>query len=304
MTSQHNGPITISVDKLELHILSTVIIILWMFIVGGSVALLERAVSVSHQHAVVSWHLSTQGLPPLLVTLIAQVHTPITAMHLARLAVSALSTSIGRPRTWNEVFHLADRKYAGPVGLSGVVWNMIKQRVGRISLAFCVFSLVSASTLALPVVLQRTYLIKTFDIRTNEMVAFNTLSTKALAYLDAYSQIATGGGGLATGQSAVELFSRTTYLPPGTLRDNSSGDIFFAGDVRDRDVTLPGIRLRGHCEDLGVDADAVVAPGANETLMKLCEEQLGGASIYTGSIMDDLCAYTHPIVSASTNTAI
>jgi len=304
MASQLNEPITIGVDKLELHALSTVCITLWMFVVGGTVALLERAVSVSHQRTVVPWYLSTDGLPPLLVTLIAQAHTPITAMHLARLAVSALSRSIGRPRTWIEVFYLADRKFAGPAGLIGVVWNMIKQRFVRISLAFCAFSVVSASTFALPVMLQRAYLIKTFDIRTNEMVAFDTLSTQGLTFLDSYAQMATGGGGWATGQSAVELFSRTSYVPAGKLRSNSSDDIFFAGDVRDRDAMLPGIRVQGRCEDMGIDANTVVAPGANEVLVKLCEKQMGGSPIFADSIMDTICAYARLTISPRTDPMI
>jgi len=104
MVSKRHTPIVIGVDRLKFHFWSIFPICLWMLFVGGTIALLEYAVIMSRTQIPLPWYLRPEGgLPSILMVMIAQAHTFITVTYLGRVAMSALSTRIGRPRTWIEL---------------------------------------------------------------------------------------------------------------------------------------------------------------------------------------------------------
>jgi len=144
MVRQDDGRVVIVIDKLRSHPLSTLLLVVWVVVVGATIGLLERAVIVSRQSVSIPWQYQTDGLLSLLVTLVAQAHGGITTMHLARLAVSGLFTSLGRPHSWMELFWLATGKWSGPVGMLETIWSVFRLRIRRISCVFVLFTLIMA----------------------------------------------------------------------------------------------------------------------------------------------------------------
>ena len=95
-----------------------------------------------------------------------------------------------------------------------------------------------------------------------------------------------GSGGWATGESVLALYNRSTYHPAGKPRGTlSGGDLFFAGDIRGRDMTLPGVRVQGECIDRSdIDpASLFPAPGDDATFNTFCRKEIEEASLYTGN---------------------
>jgi hypothetical protein len=94
--------------KLQIYPLSTVALVIWVAYVAATIWLCERTATLSKTTVGLPWAYTT--LPSLLLTGFAQGHSAITAMHLGRLAVSALHQRLTRPRSWAELFWLADSK--------------------------------------------------------------------------------------------------------------------------------------------------------------------------------------------------
>jgi len=275
MVRQKDDRVVIVIDKLRYHPLSTILLVVWVVVVGATIGLLERAVIVSRQSVSIPWQYQTDGLPSLLVTLVAQAHGGITTMHLARLAVSGLFTSLGRPHSWMELFWLATGKWSGPVGMLETVWTVFRLRIRRISCVFVLFALIMASALALPLVLERAYPASAINVTVVERLAFTTPSDAGSRHVTAYSKLVTGNGG-ATRQSVIAAFNRTTYIPVGAPRENSSNDMFIAGDILGRDVTLVGVRIQGSCVDMEVDRDTLFDDGGlDEKVAQTCKENAG-----------------------------
>jgi len=109
-----------------------------------------------------------------------------------------------------------------------------------------------------------------------ERLAFTTPSDAGSKHVTAYSQLVTGNGGWATRQSVIAAFNRTTYIPVGAPRGNSSNDMFIAGDILGRDVTLVGVRIQGSCVDMEVDRDTLFDDGGlDEKVAQTCKENAG-----------------------------
>ncbi|KAL0571489.1 hypothetical protein V5O48_010477 [Marasmius crinis-equi] len=125
-------------------------------------------------------------LPTVLLTVFAQAHGPITAMHLARIAVSALSRRSSAPNSWMELFWLADGEWEGPMGIAKTAWatrwwgSSKDSRtssppppppapkdppIPRVSFTFVLFATTSAVALITPVLLSQAYRIENTYIR-------------------------------------------------------------------------------------------------------------------------------------------
>lgn len=229
---------------------SIIILAVWTVVVALVLILLERSASVASTAVDQPWYY--QILPGLLLTLFAQAHGPVTAMHLARLAISGLQFSGTAPNTWIELFWLADRSWQGPVGILSTLLAMMRLRT-RASLTFFLFATISMVALATPIILSRAYPIKTIDVQQHRNFTPNALTVDRLAGVDAYAQMAAGSGGWATGLSAESMFNSSVFTPP-SANGTAALDLFFSGDVEGLDVELPGIRLQGGCQAVSSDA--------------------------------------------------
>lgn len=150
--------------SLRYHLLSTVIVVAWGIFIVGTITVHELAHRLTWNPsriltgAAIPWAFRPgPGLPSILRTVFTQAHGPITAMHLARLSLGALEVSWASPKTWMEVFLLADRRWSGPVGLAQTGWVMATRRRLRVSVGFTLFAVISVATLATPVVMTRAY---------------------------------------------------------------------------------------------------------------------------------------------------
>lgn len=248
--------------------LSLGVVAFWVVFIVGELVLLERSADLAPKTIYLPWYYSNDGLPSVFATLFAQGHVAITAMHLGRLAISALQLRRSAPRTWIELFWMTDRKWAGPVGILMTFWSMITKRI-RVSWTFVMFSFTILVALVTPLVLNRAYPIQSLDVSVNRTFTPNTLTPSKLGGIDANAQIAAGGGAWATNLTVVDLFNTTTFTPVGTARGAQSSDFFFAGDVLDMDVVLPGLRIQGGCHPLDTP------PGlSQDSFTNLCKQQL------------------------------
>ncbi|KAI0077805.1 hypothetical protein K474DRAFT_1642587 [Panus rudis PR-1116 ss-1] len=254
---------------LRYYPLSLFLIVFWVIFVAVVVTLLERSVAISTTIVRQPWYYSHDGLPNVLLTIFTQAHGPITAMHLSRLAISALRSSNVAPRTWLELFWLANNNWEGPVGMLITGFGMISRRV-RISQSFTIFSLISLVALVTPLILNRAYPVQTLDVQVPQTITPSTISAERFGSLDAYAQVAAGGGMWATGLTVLDMFNSTSYTPAGVERGADTGDLFFAGDVKGYDVTLPGLRLRGSCHAVNGQSGL----GNLTTLRQLCIQEL------------------------------
>ena len=107
---KHSIPAMKRIPSNPCYPLSLAVMVLWAILIVSEIALLERSAAVAPTALSQPWYYSNNGLPSLFFTSIAQGHGPVTALHLIRLAVSVLhSSSVLPPRTWTELFWLADR---------------------------------------------------------------------------------------------------------------------------------------------------------------------------------------------------
>ncbi|KAK7472347.1 hypothetical protein VKT23_000464 [Stygiomarasmius scandens] len=243
--TQHSYTINASGGfRLEMHPLSLCVTVLWIGFVIGMLFDLEMAVSSATSSLVQPWYY--KSLPGILLTIFAQGHVAITAMHLSRLAVSALHFSVTSPNTWAELFWLADNSWQGPIGFLGAVRGMLGLRK-RASLTFFLFTFTCAVALVTPVFLARGYPETSLIVDIQTIFNPNTASVARMASVDAYAQLASGSGAWSTGRSVLSLYNSSTYTPAGRPRDEILDDFFFAGDTELFDTRLPGIRSQGHC---------------------------------------------------------
>jgi len=198
--------------RLEMHPLSLCVTMLWIGFIIGMLFDLEKAVSNATSSLVQPWYY--ESLPGILLTIFAQGHVTITAMHLSRLAVSALHFSTTSPNTWAELFWLADSSWQGPIGFLGAVKGMLGLRK-RASLTFFLFTFTCAVSLVTPVFLARGYPETSLIVDVQTTFNPNTASVAHMASVDAYAQLASGSGAWSTGRSVLSLYNSSTYTPAG-----------------------------------------------------------------------------------------
>lgn len=266
-------------EKLALYPLSLIIVGVWIVYIIATIIVLEKAAAAAPRSVHQPWGFS--ALPNLMLTLFAQAHGTITAMHLARIGVSALQSPRTSPRSWAELFWLADRSWQGPVGVitTGVAMRKMKVRVSNL---FVMFALTCMVALVTPVILSRAYRVGVVNVRLTTSITPSTISSKGLESVDAYAQIGIGSGSWATGLSVLDVYNSSTFVPPGQAQTNTS-DIFFAGDIQDAEAELPGLRLRGSCQPYINDAATSVETNTT-SLSTFCANTLSSTGDINGNI--------------------
>ncbi|KAJ7131461.1 hypothetical protein C8R44DRAFT_871953 [Mycena epipterygia] len=223
---------------------SLVILILWLAFVSALIWLLESAVAHGPRSLVQPWAYTM--LPSLLITVFAQGHGAITAMHLARVSVSALHSTHTSPRTWAEVFWISDRAWQGPVGMLSTFLEASRLHV-RTSIHFLVCAVTCLIALCTPIFLSRAYPFRSIVVSQETTIIPFALSVVQMGAVDA-----------------------SVYLPPGASRNDDPTDFFFAGNVQGKTVTLPGLRLSGQCVPAENAWKVTLAPVSVNLTMQFC----------------------------------
>ncbi|KAJ7355947.1 hypothetical protein DFH08DRAFT_773261 [Mycena albidolilacea] len=223
---------------------SLCVLFVWLVFVVLLLWLLESAVKHGPESLSQPWAYTT--LPSLLITVFAQGHAAVTAMHLSRVSVSALHSVRTSPSTWAEVFWISDRAWQGPVGILSTFFAASRLRV-RTSAHFVLCAVTCLTALVTPIILSRAYPIRTITVNEDTMIAPLALSVTRMGAVDAYAEIGTGTGSWTTALSVADTYNSSVYLPPGASRNDDPLDFFFAGNVQGTTTRIPGLRLSGQC---------------------------------------------------------
>jgi len=258
------------------HLFSTFVIIAWTLFIGATVIVHELAHRMTWDPsrvasgAVIPWAFRpSTGLPNILRIVFSQAHGPITAMHLARLAITAPEVVWASPKTWMEVFWLSDRRWAGPVGLAKTGWTLASRRL-RVSLTFCLLAALSIIALATPLVMSNAYPVKTNDVEHQINVPNVTmLDLQMLSAMLNEDQLTIGGDIWSKGLSPPELLPRNAYAETGMQSTASGGAWFFSGGSSKSEMLLTGIRVAGGCEVLPT------AAGSDRAFQDRCKTEFG-----------------------------
>jgi hypothetical protein len=158
--------------------LPVAIILIWIGYIVVVIVQLEKAVAASHSYkyeqVIQPFTNSQQEVLTVLLTVFAQAHTPITAMILARLAVSALSSACEysfttpcpsvlnltftatAPKTWLELFFLAEGDWKSPLGIARALWTSYRRKT-PMSSTFALLGATILLSIPLPLLLSRAY---------------------------------------------------------------------------------------------------------------------------------------------------
>ena len=238
-----------------LHLLSTCAVVIWGLFIGATIVIHELAHRVTWKPSRsaaggdIPWiYRPGSGLPSILRIIFAQAHGPLTAMHLARLAVNALDLPWASPNTWMEVFWLADRRWAGPVGLGTVGWTLTRRWKGGASITFWSLALLSVVALATPLVLTRAYPVVTAEVVYDAVASVIEVKSSDLKEWTMSVQLQEGNALWRKGVSVNEVFSRNGFAEIGASSSSTSGSWLFTGDPGQVEVSLSGIRVSGQCD--------------------------------------------------------
>ncbi|KAL0572127.1 hypothetical protein V5O48_009840 [Marasmius crinis-equi] len=237
----------------QIHPLSLILLILWAVFTVGLLCLLEVAVAHGPGSAEEAnnfhppWALIT--LPTILLTVFTQAHVPITAFHLARIAVSALQNPNTTPNSWAELFWMADQEWTGPVGIIKTTLISIRSRT-RASCIYILFATTSTVALVIPVLLSQAYQVQQVLITASREIHPNTVLFGSITGLEAPVGLASW----ETGFSVTDMYNTSLFTPMDQPRNTTvrPQDFFFASDIGNANVTLPGFRLHGDCRPLNV----------------------------------------------------
>ncbi|KIJ53950.1 hypothetical protein M422DRAFT_775228 [Sphaerobolus stellatus SS14] len=293
---------------------SIALVVLWISYIIGMIVLLEKAVEAAPHSVIQPWAYTV--LPGLTLTLFAQGHLVITSIHLSRVGVSALHSPRTAPRSWAELYWLADGKWHGPMGIVTTLMTAAKHQTG-LSLTFLAFALTCIIATATPIIFSRAYPVGTLDVLQNTTISPSTFSLKALLAIESYAQVGTGGGSWSTGLSIFESYNDSVYTPLNQLRGDTS-DFFFAGSSLQTDTRLPGLRLQGGCQPY--QNDSLLAVLDNTTFPTFCDSGVFNGSqaqlirpravsnpwsvtLIFGACSENDYAFGTPEFAISTNTA-
>lgn len=246
------------------HLLSTYFITAWVIFIIVTIVIHEIAHRAARDYYNslylnlgfrVPWvYRHGTGLPSLLRTAFAQVHGPITAMHLTRLAVNTLECSWSSPKTWMEALWLADRRWAGPFGLGKTCWTIASRRL-RVSPSFIILAGLNIIALATPIVMTRAYFVATDDLTDGFLLDVSMVDLPTLARLSPEIQIETGNEIWNKGLSPVLMFPENTYTMPAAYY-SSQDSWFFTGESYSAESSLAGILVEGGCWGTARSSDA------------------------------------------------
>ncbi|KAF8509193.1 hypothetical protein BU17DRAFT_56272, partial [Hysterangium stoloniferum] len=251
------------------HPLSLIVLGIWTSYIVATIFLLEQAAAAAPRSVDQPWIFNV--LPSLMLTFFAQGHISVTALHLSRVAVSAIQQESTAPHSWAELFWLADHEWSGPIGFARVVITMIKRRI-RASLTFFIFAFTCMVALATPVILSHAYGVGLVDVPVNTTITPNTFSLNEIPNIDSPIQMGTGFISWTTGLSVFDIYNTSIFTPEGSSREVPN-DLFFAGNILDSNATLPGLRLQGSCEPFSNESS--IAVEQNTTLFpEFCNNSL------------------------------
>ncbi|KAL0576406.1 hypothetical protein V5O48_005595, partial [Marasmius crinis-equi] len=262
-------------SKRKIFPFTLILFTLWVAFIIGLLWLLERAVTHGPRSVHPPWTLTT--LPDLLLTVFAQAHGPITAMHLTRIAVSALQYPSSAPNSWKELFWLADHNWEGPVGIVTSAWDSIRSRT-RASFTFILFATTCVIGIIIPVVLTSAYEVRQVQLMESVDIQPSTTTFKKMQHVDAYTQVGVGMGSWGTGTSVADIYNTSLFHPEGQQNTNRTAqprEFFFAGDVSNATTTLPGLHLKGSCAPIDIDASGLDTKTLNTTWTPFCRARLG-----------------------------
>jgi len=233
------------------HLLSTFVIAFWTLFIILTVVIHEVAYRASwdFEQARYRWELPwflgpRIGIPTIMRTAFTQAHGPITAMHLARLAVNTLKLPWSSPKTWIEVFWLADRRWAGPVGLGKTGWTIASRRL-RVSFGFLLLAALNIVAVITPVFMTRTYSMAAGDAQSSIVGNVSTVDLSIMSRLTRGAQLSVGNEIWSKGLPPKAMFPPNTYT--GTLPTGLEKWLFLSGDSYASDMRLTGILVGGEC---------------------------------------------------------
>ncbi|KAK1232462.1 hypothetical protein PQX77_004400 [Marasmius sp. AFHP31] len=246
-----------------------ILIIVWVVYIFGLLWLLERAVRKGMQSIDPSWFLTT--LPDLALTVFAQAHVAITGMHLTRLAASCLLYPSTAPRTWQDLFWLADHGWEGPVGMVTVTLDSIRTR-SRASFTFIIFATTCAIGLLTPIALSRAYEIKQVVLMESVEMRPSTTNFNKMQHVEGYTQVGVGMGSWVTGTSVADIYNSSLFLPQGISHNATfqPREFFFAGDINNATATLPGFHLKGSCAPIDISSSGLDTTNVTTSWAEFC----------------------------------
>ncbi|KAJ7073985.1 hypothetical protein C8F01DRAFT_5895 [Mycena amicta] len=189
---------------------SLLLVIIWTAFVGALLWLLESAVAHGPERIVQPWYYST--LPNLLLTVFAQGHAGISAMHLARVSVSALHSPRTSPNTWAEVFWISDHAWQGPWGMFTTLVSASQLGVG-VSLHFVICAVTCLIALGTPVILSRAYPIQSITVNQGVTINPAALNIARMGAVDAWV--------LASAHGRLPCPCQTSTTPACTSRSEN-----------------------------------------------------------------------------------
>ncbi|EIN05126.1 hypothetical protein PUNSTDRAFT_137810 [Punctularia strigosozonata HHB-11173 SS5] len=226
------------------------------------IVILERLVSTGANNI---WYFDKETVQVMFVVF-AQGHLPITTMYLSRLAISALQDPQTAPRTWVELFWLADRDWQNPFPFAVRTITMVKKRF-RPSSTFLVFFIISFVALITPVSFSRAWSSQLLSRLVSGTTFANSTSLALLPQVRGSSQLSNG---------SLMWFNG---LWTGDYYDADAGLDFFSGGsepIVNLNVTsMPGILFT----DQGCDAQKGSGGWSEEDLENMCDDLKPGATI-------------------------
>ncbi|KAF8509192.1 hypothetical protein BU17DRAFT_56271, partial [Hysterangium stoloniferum] len=256
------------------HPLSLIVLGIWTSYIVATIFLLEQAAAAAPRSVDQPWIFNV--LPSLMLTFFTQGHISVTALHLSRVAVSAIQQESTAPHSWAELFWLADHEWSGPIGLASAVITMIKWRI-RASLTFFIFAFTCMVALATPVILSHAYGVGPVDVTVNTTITPNTFSLNETTNIDRIMQMGIGISSWTTGLSVLDIYDASIFTPEGSSREVPN-DLFFAGNILDSNATLPGLRLQGSCEPLSDEASIAVVQNTTLFFSEFCDNSFSTIS--------------------------
>jgi len=167
-------------------------------------------------------------------------------MHLARLAVNTLNLPWSSPKTWMEVFWLADRRWAGPVGLGKTGWTIASRRL-RVSFGFILLAALNLVAVITPVFMTRTYSVTFGDAQRSIVANVSAVDLSIMARLSRATQLSVGNKIWSKGLPPSVMFPQNTYTgdPLGWVDPKW---LFLTGDSFASEMRLAGVLVGGYCE--------------------------------------------------------
>jgi hypothetical protein len=251
-TSDDFGPVFAQApgSRLRYYPWTLTAFLFWLGYIAGMIYLLNHVSQNSPVESEDRWRVQEVAAQVMSV-FFAQAHVPITAAYLARLAISALHNPDTAPRTWTELFWLADRSWQGPVSIGNTYLSMFKRRV-RPSVTFVSFSIASLSAVVTPILLSRAWPSATVQVLVPQLIPSNTFSPGSINNIDSSSQMGTGEGAWTSGLSVFDVYNASTFVNWTETfwepDDSSIRDYMFSGDVQGFNVhAMPGVWVNGSC---------------------------------------------------------